>query len=587
MNRFRFHRCSSVWLSLVITLLASLLAMSAYLTIALDGDIDHHMLPAAMFGVPQNLQAKGITPFYTEKKESGWDGQFYYFIANDVLATQDTPQHIDSPAYRYQRIGLPLLANVISKLLGRDWVSPTIYYLTNLGLVLAATFLGASFFRRRGVSGYWILLWSLSVGTQLTLLNALPDAAADAALIIAFVALADKRWWLYGLAISLALLSREAYLIVALIIGGFLLLPALINQLAPSLISYAKPLASNPITIKQRAWQTLWLIVPLFVFAGWHGFIRMRFGMSPATQATGILGLPLVSAAHYVLQGLQGMHPLFPSASHSRIEALSVTLFLSLLTLAAGTAFAGLRKYRTSPNDAVLLSSTLVLLTLSLFYTAFGNTVMMHWTGYMKAATIFFFLIPFVQVSSQGFIKRFAAVYLIFLWIYFNGILSFGRILVPQQSFESYTHQSTITDNSDYACLKHYDANVEPTNFLKILNAPSLLSSFMHWRIDKVILDVKFTNRSTEAFPSTTGRGGVYYSYHWLNQDDKTVVIDGIRSAIAGGLQPGQSANAQLVVSLPKHSGKYLLRLTPVQEGCAWFYQRNPSSAFDIQISIE
>jgi hypothetical protein len=46
-------------------------------------------------------------------------------------------------------------------------------------IVLVAVGMAAFFFQRKGISPYWALFWALGIGTQVTQLNGLPDAAAD------------------------------------------------------------------------------------------------------------------------------------------------------------------------------------------------------------------------------------------------------------------------------------------------------------------------------------------------------------------------------------------------------------------------
>ena len=75
-------------------------------------------------------------------------------------------------------------------------------------------------------------------------------------------------------------------------------------------------------------------------------------------------------------------------------------------------------------------------------------------------------------------------------------------------------------------------------------------------------------------------------SYHWLDPKGK-VVKDGRRSAILGELHPGGSTSAWIVTDMPSDAGDYTLRLSPVQEGCAWFYLANPKAAKDIRFKFD
>ena len=118
-----------------------------YLERTLNGNINNHIFSGEMFGVPVDLKERGIKPLFYGPSQTGWDGQFYYYMSNDILALKDTASHIDSPSYRYQRVGLSLYAATVAKILGMDWVSPATYFISYLFLILAATWSGHSSFQ--------------------------------------------------------------------------------------------------------------------------------------------------------------------------------------------------------------------------------------------------------------------------------------------------------------------------------------------------------------------------------------------------------------------------------------------------------
>ena len=41
-----------------------------------------------------------------------------------------------------------------------------------------------------------------------------------------------------------------------------------------------------------------------------------------------------------------------------------------------------------------------------------------------------------------------------------------------------------------------------------------------------------------------------------------------------------------LTIRFPRAKGDYLLRLSLVQEGCSWFYDKEPISTFDIPFTL-
>lgn len=91
----------------------------------------------------------------------GYDGQFGYFMALDLDPYSVAPR-LDVPAYRYQRILLPLLARLLA--LGRtEWIPWTLPIL-NLAAHGLGTYLLAAWLERRGSSGWFAVIYGLWVG---------------------------------------------------------------------------------------------------------------------------------------------------------------------------------------------------------------------------------------------------------------------------------------------------------------------------------------------------------------------------------------------------------------------------------------
>ena len=66
--------------------------------------------------VPADLLAEKL---YTFPASSGYDGQFYHYIAHDPLGRTQLPNYIDAPQLRYRRILVPALAYLIAVGQGR------------------------------------------------------------------------------------------------------------------------------------------------------------------------------------------------------------------------------------------------------------------------------------------------------------------------------------------------------------------------------------------------------------------------------------------------------------------------------------
>ncbi len=388
-----------------LTLALSLFVMSLYVEGPLNGNFDHHVMTAKRFGQPAELREHGLTSLYRTKEDKGWDGQFYYFMANDILATKDSAQHMDSDAYRYQRIGLPLVAKALSLVLLQDWVSPALYYASSLLLVLMATLYGAAFLQRRGVAPFYILFWSLAAGTQLTMMNGLPDAAADAMLIIALTALLDHKLIRYALAMTLAVLTREAYMLLPFFIAVASVLYPLRDPLQRRLEQLITQLRTPGVLVH---------LIPLLAFGLWQGWVRLRFSGTPVEQAQGILGLPLVSLWQHLIAGLAGHYPGLAAGDDSYFAAINLLFFLGLLLLSLLILIRLLRSGWQSKASPLVMGIGAGFFALSLLYLHFGVTVIWHFSGFMKAAAILGFVLPLCY-ALQG--KKFPALMILFLCI--------------------------------------------------------------------------------------------------------------------------------------------------------------------------
>src|SRR5262245_51336809 len=97
--------------------------LAAYTHYVFEGDYSGPLLISNMFGVPKAATENGVRPVYGST-DSGWDGQFYFHIANDPLGLADTAKHVDNVPYRYQRIGVPALSWAVSRASGHDFTWP-------------------------------------------------------------------------------------------------------------------------------------------------------------------------------------------------------------------------------------------------------------------------------------------------------------------------------------------------------------------------------------------------------------------------------------------------------------------------------
>jgi hypothetical protein len=91
---------------------------------------------------------------------------------------------------------------------------------------------------------------------------------------------------------------------------------------------------------------------------------------------------------------------------------------------------------------------------------------------------------------------------------------------------------------------------------------------------ETLLADVTIKNASTKTWPSKPnhrGRNAVNLSYHWLDRKRQMVVFDGLRTPLPHDLNPGESVMIRATIRAPEKAGQYMLHVTMVQEGVAWF----------------
>ena len=83
------------------------------------------------------------------------------------------------------------------------------------------------------------------------------------------------------------------------------------------------------------------------------------------------------------------------------------------------------------------------------------------------------------------------------------------------------------------------------------------------------------SERSWPSKPNQKGKNAVRLSYHWLDRKGRIIVFEGLRTALPRDLGPGESARLHAAIQAPEKAGKYVLDVTLVQEGVAWFPEMN------------
>lgn len=140
----------------------------------------------------------------------GYDGQFVYYIARDPSTAA---QYIDVPAYRFQRILLPISGRLLA--FGQESLIPWTLLIVNV----VALGVGTAFMERLLIelkaSRWYALSYGLTIGTFGSVRLSLPEPLAYA-LVLGGVVLASRERWLWSAFLfALAALAKETALFFA------------------------------------------------------------------------------------------------------------------------------------------------------------------------------------------------------------------------------------------------------------------------------------------------------------------------------------------------------------------------------------
>ena len=105
-------------------------------------------------------------------------------------------------------------------------------------------------------------------------------------------------------------------------------------------------------------------------------------------------------------------------------------------------------------------------------------------------------------------------------------------------------------------------------------------------RADELIqVPIRILNRSGSVWPCSS-LYPVHVSYRWRNGADRIVGGEGIRTALPRDVRPGESVTVAGRVRAPRVKGLLKLQWTLVQEGVAWFGDRDPASIREMPIRV-
>lgn len=406
------------------------------------------------------------------------------------------------------------------------------------------------------------MIWSISVGTQITLFNALPDAAADAFLILSIALFSSGKNKLSIIPLTMSVLCREVYIVFPVFLISFLIYQEITANYQNN-EKYTKDVFRRILKLKKVYLLTL----PILIWLCWYLYVVIHFGAKPTDQASGVLGFPLSSWYEFFSSGITGHHKVVGTGIFAYLEAFGLILFLGIIL---STVFLVLKSKIFELCNIELKALALTATFFSFLYLCFGPTVMMHYSGYLKAIGPFFLVLPIlVNLSKiQKCYKKYFNIFLI-LALVGTSFYNFKAKVLPYNSYDIFTNISKISNTDPIGCFTNFSAVVRVKKY-EIIGSNSFFEIFGGGKLLVITLDLK--NLSDRPFISSTNLGSVFMSYQWVDKDGK-VVMDGIRSAIIGKIDPGQAQEIKIISKIPNSSA--LFKLSPVQEGCSWFYLKD------------
>ncbi len=282
-------------------------------------NITGFMVIGDYFKAPQIWTSRTLV----HKGSVGYDGQFYYYMAHDPFILGRSYDHIDFPAYRYQRLIYPLTVWLLS--LGQPPLIPYMMVAVNLLGILLGTFFVLRILEHYGRSPWYCLFYATSWGFLLCLLRSLPEPLAITFVVMAVFFYLKGQTLGQVIALSLAALTQETTLLVSLAF----------------LFSF----------FWEKEWKRfISMLFPPLAYSGWQLYLHSHFQTFSFVGGTQNFGLPFRGIMQKVISLSQG---------GPAVEKYAELLFMVLVVILILTAVYEVFKYY-SPLTVTFLGYALL-----------------------------------------------------------------------------------------------------------------------------------------------------------------------------------------------------------------------------------
>ncbi len=523
----------------------------AWVHFSLEGVAHRALLPSTYFGLPRREAAAG---FGTVSK-FGYDGQQYYWISNDVFGRFDAVKHLDEPLYRYQRIGIPLLAGSLATLLGYPLTPTPLYFAIEFAMT-AAGFGGLVYWlASREMPPFYALGWLLSAGTLFALWVGTVDSPADSLLIFSILAVFARRLAWYVPLATLMLLTRETYSVYAF---SVFIVTAFGKLDWKETRSYFGRLALTAL--------------PGAVMLGWTIYLTLHFQMSPlaARSNPGMKDWPFRSMLEFA-----GFF--FQRNDWSELRMLIVTAFSLILV-----AVVALRNFRHLPL-ALACAVPLVLLNAST-----GRAIWESSGGSMRLSGSIIILGLFLMSIDKTVLLKFMLVLqmVVGLDVHAAKYLMSSRIFSPSLIHEEAGFVGAQAENGrDNVLINDPRSSVEWINPQRVCRHEYQGPwSPVHREIK--VVRVVVTNRGNVAWEPGIGKHSILVGCRVFNADQSRVLSH--RCTVLGErIAPGETKVLPALLELRQPNRQYVVQFSLFQNGAGWFADSDPSFGSRYEVTVE
>jgi hypothetical protein len=227
---------------------------------------------AGELGVDREQLPEGLSVL---PNSAGYDGLAFYRLALNPFTSQKVEFGIslDTPPYRHQRIGYPLLVWLLSG--GKPLLVPWTLVLVNYAALLVLAYVGALLSRHFGRHALWAVLIPLYPGFVHSISRDLSEPVACAFGLLAILMAVRGRYALCATILTCAILTREPFLLLAVALA----------------IAH---LRSQP--------RRYVFLIPIAIYAAWQVILTLHWGTSPLQAGAQPFTLPFTEYAQVLYE---------------------------------------------------------------------------------------------------------------------------------------------------------------------------------------------------------------------------------------------------------------------------------------------